>query len=309
MAAKALTELSGSSKTPQTTEEEGAMAANDLKDSSEAEQQEHHHPVSPAVKIKDEPMTIANQHHCDELEGIAGSSNSLSNYDDTRPTMTDHNMEEYGSELVGDNGNHQEPNMEVLSENILNLQQRLETAAVLMDISKKVVISPPCSNPESPSICVETDPSIINSVIKLNRRPNNNHRLRGNRTKFVTKTTAPKKGRFDLAHLSNILMSSQHSSNPTSIKNFELNDTRQMSPSCLFDCTDSKRGLLTAIESDHSSDSHRLEIDLNTLAERRSPESMASEDHGTDAATTQLWQALAQSAGKTDRHTTTFVKY
>lgn len=32
------------------------------------------------------------------------------------------------------------------------LQQQLETAAVLMDISKKVIISPPSSNPQSPSV-------------------------------------------------------------------------------------------------------------------------------------------------------------
>lgn len=35
---------------------------------------------------------------------------------------------------------------------LTQLQQHLETAAVLMDISKKVIISPPSSNPQSPSL-------------------------------------------------------------------------------------------------------------------------------------------------------------
>ena len=39
--------------------------------------------------------------------------------------------------------------------NLTQLQQHLETAAVLMDISKKVIISPPSSNPQSPSLASE----------------------------------------------------------------------------------------------------------------------------------------------------------
>jgi len=55
-----------------------------------------------------------------------------------------------------------------------NLQQQLETAAVLMDISKKIVISPPCSNPQSPCFSAAVDTSIKSSVIKSKRPLNQN---------------------------------------------------------------------------------------------------------------------------------------
>lgn len=45
-------------------------------------------------------------------------------------------------------------------EKLTHLQQQLETAAVLMDISKKAIISPPSSNPQSPSLQLMTENSI-----------------------------------------------------------------------------------------------------------------------------------------------------
>lgn len=297
MAAKALTELSYSSKC-QLTDSDGLD--NELMNQNVAEEGEtNSQPATgspPPVEIKEEPTTTVDQHHCSEREATMRRNDSPCNFEDNRPIIN--SLEDLRATLIANN--LQAHHKEDFNENILNLQQRLETAAVLMDISKKVVISPPCSNPESPSICIETDPSIINSVIKLNR-PSNNHRLRSS---MMMKSKPKKKAKFDLAHLSNILMSSQRAYNPSSIKNFELNGPMQIGPACLFDCnvSDNKRGLLTAMDSEHSSDSNRLEVDINTIAERRSPESIASEDHGTDAATTQLWQALAQSAGKRILH-------
>lgn len=51
-------------------------------------------------------------------------------------------------------------------QNMKHFQQQLETAAVLMDISKKVIISPPSSNPQSPCLS-EQQQSITHSVIKV----------------------------------------------------------------------------------------------------------------------------------------------
>lgn len=47
-------------------------------------------------------------------------------------------------------------------EKLTHLQQQLETAAVLMDISKKAIISPPSSNPQSPSLQLMTENNSIN---------------------------------------------------------------------------------------------------------------------------------------------------
>nr|XP_029732603.1 box A-binding factor [Aedes albopictus] len=51
---------------------------------------------------------------------------------------------------------HQQQQQLIQVKNLTQLQQEhLETAAVLMDISKKVIISPPSSNPQSPSLIAE----------------------------------------------------------------------------------------------------------------------------------------------------------
>jgi len=51
------------------------------------------------------------------------------------------------------------------------------------------------------------------------------------------------------------------------------------------------------LDSGDSSDSHKLEMDItSSINDRKTPDSLSS-DHATDAATTQLWQALARSAG------------
>uniref|UniRef100_A0A1A9WEX2 GATA-type domain-containing protein n=1 Tax=Glossina brevipalpis TaxID=37001 RepID=A0A1A9WEX2_9MUSC len=158
----------------------------------------------------------------------------------------------------------------------LSLQQQLETAAVLMDISKKVIISPPCSNPESP--CLASDSSIKNSVIK-SKRPLD--------SKLTTEMDlSVKKPKLELVNFSDLLISESHN-DLSNIKSFGTNE-----PLNIFDTKEEK----LSSDSEHSLDSNRLEMDITTLTERRTPESVASEDHGTDAATTQLWQALAHSA-------------
>ncbi|KAL9876832.1 uncharacterized protein LOC119642998 isoform X1 [Glossina fuscipes] len=158
----------------------------------------------------------------------------------------------------------------------LSLQQQLETAAVLMDISKKVIISPPCSNPESP--CLASDSSIKNSVIK-SKRPLD--------SKLTTEMDlSVKKPKLELANFSDLLTSEGHS-DLSGIKSFRTNESLN-----IFETNEEK----SSSDSEHSLDSNRLEMDITALTERRTPESVASEDHGTDAATTQLWQALAHSA-------------
>uniref|UniRef100_A0A1A9ZQW9 ZAD domain-containing protein n=1 Tax=Glossina pallidipes TaxID=7398 RepID=A0A1A9ZQW9_GLOPL len=158
----------------------------------------------------------------------------------------------------------------------LSLQQQLETAAVLMDISKKVIISPPCSNPESP--CLASDSSIKNSVIK-SKRPLD--------SKLTTEMDlSVKKPKLELANFSDLLISEGHN-DLSGIKSFRTNESLN-----IFETNEDK----SSSDSEHSLDSNRLEMDITTLTERRTPESVASEDHGTDAATTQLWQALAHSA-------------
>uniref|UniRef100_A0A1A9VJA1 GATA-type domain-containing protein n=1 Tax=Glossina austeni TaxID=7395 RepID=A0A1A9VJA1_GLOAU len=158
----------------------------------------------------------------------------------------------------------------------LSLQQQLETAAVLMDISKKVIISPPCSNPESP--CLASDPSIKNSVIK-SKRPLD--------SKLTTEMDlSVKKPKLELANFSDLLIS-EGRNDLSGIKSFRTNESLN-----IFETNEDK----SSSDSEHSLDSNRLEMDITALTERRTPESVASEDHGTDAATTQLWQALAHSA-------------
>ncbi|KAL5281856.1 GATAd family protein [Megaselia abdita] len=58
-------------------------------------------------------------------------------------------------------------------EKLTHLQQQLETAAVLMDISKKAIISPPSSNPQSPSLQLMTENSINPTASSSNSSYNN----------------------------------------------------------------------------------------------------------------------------------------
>uniref|UniRef100_A0A6P4E1U9 Uncharacterized protein LOC108039439 n=1 Tax=Drosophila rhopaloa TaxID=1041015 RepID=A0A6P4E1U9_DRORH len=183
-----------------------------------------------------------------------------------------------------------------------NLQQQLETAAVLMDISKKIVISPPCSNPQSPCFSAVVDTSIKSSVIKSKRPLNQNEIQDG-----VEIDLSVKKQKNDYSNQRNsapihpfcqtpMLDIQSHLRSEEDFQNYSItinqvggSDYKSKTP---------KASTGSLLDSGDSSDSHKLEMDItSSLNDRKTPDSLSS-DHATDAATTQLWQALARSAAK-----------
>ncbi|XP_036321357.1 uncharacterized protein LOC118735612 [Rhagoletis pomonella] len=236
-------------------------------------------------------------------------------------------------------------------EKIRNLQQKLETAAVLMDISKKVIISPPCSNRQSPNLpsMQTTDESIKNSVIKT-ERPSNEKT-----TTVVTSTVTTtlqdgkeidlsiKKPKLEFSNtqqtatnVSQLLhytrptilelqQQHQHHQQPqqthTQPVNLDLENASIIKggiENTSIPCSSTQLpipnrketpaataavGAVAYTDSDESSDSNRLEMDMSSmLNERKSPDSITSEEQVTDIATTQLWQALARSAANNENN-------
>uniref|UniRef100_A0A034WKC1 Transcription factor GATA-4 n=2 Tax=Bactrocera dorsalis TaxID=27457 RepID=A0A034WKC1_BACDO len=240
-------------------------------------------------------------------------------------------------------------------ENIRNLQQKLETAAVLMDISKKVIISPPCSNRQSPNLpsMQTTDESIKNSVIK-NERPSNEKTTATTATTVTATVTATqqdgkeidlsiKKAKHEFSNtqpttttttVSQLLhytrptilelqqqhqQKQQHQPPPqqqqthTQPVNLELETTSIIKggieirsrpcSSTQLSIPIKKENTTAYTDSDESSDSNRLEMDMGSmLNERKTPDSITSEEQATDVATTQLWQALARSAANNENN-------
>lgn len=206
-------------------------------------------------------------------------------------------------------------------DNFKQLQQQLETAAVLMDISKKVIISPPTSNPQSPSLSLVNDTSINNSVIKKNQSSKSNFHhgkeidlsvkkqiddnLSSSSIVFCHTKSPIKTSNFTPANLSEqsiIQTDDNYVKNMKSCeRNLSINENMPNKIEATANCSDT--------DTDESSDSNRLQMDI-TLAQdadatrvnvfsknRETPDS----DHGTDAATTQLWQALAHNACNYDK--------
>lgn len=196
-------------------------------------------------------------------------------------------------------------------EQYINLQQQLETAAVLMDISKKIVISPPCSNPQSPCLSANADTSIKSSVIK-SKRPSIDSDVHDG----VEIDLSVKKIKSEYGSEPNVAPARSYCqlpipkihASPTRIegnpKNYIITTPKILS-SCQW--TSTKKRNAESInpclsDSEDSSDSNKLEMDIaSAMNDRKTPESVNS-DHTTDAATTQLWQALARSAGKNINH-------
>lgn len=202
---------------------------------------------------------------------------------------------------------------------LTQLQQHLETAAVLMDISKKVIISPPSSNPQSPgmgdaqqnvkmtikrSSGDDTD-ATATKRIKSNAKGNN-----------ITTTIY----QLDSNVRPNIRVKSEsmYGANTTNAA-AAVDDTEGIRYDSDNDSNDSDPGRLEMdISSTHDNDDghsdagrcssspvklvykHNRSFNNNTLSGRDTPESNKSDDHRTDPATTQLWQALARSTGKCD---------
>ncbi|XP_034667667.1 uncharacterized protein LOC117901134 isoform X1 [Drosophila subobscura] len=184
-------------------------------------------------------------------------------------------------------------------EQFQSLQQQLETAAVLMDISKKIVISPPCSNPQSPRNSAVIDTSIKSSVIKSRRPSKKNDFYDG-----VEMDLSVKKKRYDYSNQRNSIPIHTFCQTPIQshrseedLQNYSITITQhggsdyKLTPII-------KTNSSSLLDSGDSSDSHKLEMDItSSINERKTPDSVSS-DHTTDAATTQLWQALARSAAK-----------
>ncbi|XP_032288982.1 uncharacterized protein GATAd isoform X2 [Drosophila virilis] len=188
-----------------------------------------------------------------------------------------------------------------------NLQQQLETAAVLMDISKKIVISPPCSNPQSPCVSAFVDTSIKSSVIKSKRPSINNDVQEGIEIDLsVKKVKREHSSQMNNPTTSNLSQSqildidASHMRNDGNLRKYSITlnevgpSSYQLNTKNLH--TESIASGLSV--SEDSSDSNKLEMDIaSAMYDRKTPESVSS-DHATDAVTTQLWQALARSAAK-----------
>ncbi|KAH8287945.1 hypothetical protein KR018_008858 [Drosophila ironensis] len=185
-----------------------------------------------------------------------------------------------------------------------NLQQQLETAAVLMDISKKIVISPPCSNPQSPCFSAAVDTSIKSSVIKSKRPLSKNEIQDG-----VEIDLSVKKQKNDYSNqrsavpLHNFCQTpmldiQSHLRSEEDFKNYSININNQQAGASDYKQKGPRASAGSLLDSGDSSDSHKLEMDItSSINDRKTPDSLSS-DHATDAATTQLWQALARSAAK-----------
>ncbi|XP_060660089.1 uncharacterized protein LOC132793929 isoform X2 [Drosophila nasuta] len=209
-----------------------------------------------------------------------------------------------------------------------NLQQQLETAAVLMDISKKIVISPPCSNPQSPCLsALSAETSIKSSVIKSKRPSIDNEMLHD--TVEIDLSVKKEKNDYEFAATSTSTSRNFGQQPPPpppppildvhvnaplrgscdgDLKNYSItiNDVGGSSIYQLNTKTPQQQqtklnteSIATCLsDSEDSSDSNKLEMDIaSAMNDRKTPESVNS-DHATDAATTQLWQALARSAAK-----------
>lgn len=186
--------------------------------------------------------------------------------------------------------NQQKPPI-IQMKSLSQLQQQLETAAVLMDISKKVIISPPSSNPQSPSVLDQSQPqSITSTVINLKRS-----------TSLEEMDLSVKRQKICVDEQSSPLRDAR--------KNYPSGDLSVIKRRVKEEIPDE---LSQQSDSNDSSDPGRLQMDINSQdsddskfnhkqivdSGRETPDSLKSEDHGTDPATTQLWQALARTTGK-----------
>lgn len=186
---------------------------------------------------------------------------------------------------------------------LTQLQQHLETAAVLMDISKKVIISPPSSNPQSPGL---SDHQNVKMTIKRSSADDIDaiaaKRMKNAKGNNVTTTVYQLNADADARSAAHI--KSEHSEGNRYDSDNESNDTDpgrlQMDISSSHDnddgcdANDALRCSSSPVKLVYK---HNRSYNNNTMSGRETPESNKSDDHRTDPATTQLWQALARSTG------------
>lgn len=238
---------------------------------------------------------------------------------------------------------------------LTQLQQHLETAAVLMDISKKVIISPPSSNPQSPSVSEQAQ-SINAKRLPLKRT--GNHEEVDLSTKRTKSTAVHIKTEFmhgknnesaNPYYLDNYVPHALKSviikNEPVfkeDIENDEINGTNQYESDMDSNDSDPDRLQMDISSSQEQNDRHMMikspvinngypllitgdyhndddagrgtsspvkmiykhnrshnnkQQELINDAGCETQESNKSDDHRTDPATTQLWQALARTTG------------
>lgn len=217
---------------------------------------------------------------------------------------------------------------------LTQLQQHLETAAVLMDISKKAIISPPSSNPQSPSVSEQVQ-CINSSRMPLKRNADVGVEEEDLSTKRPRSTVHIKSeysggggGRhtyqldnFGPHHALKSVIIKNEPVFKEDIENDDMNggtnqydsdidsndsdpDRLQMDISSSQDIDDGNatRGTSSPMKIAHKhnrSQSNKQHQQQQSIIDsgRETPDSNKSDDHRTDPATTQLWQALARTTG------------
>lgn len=203
---------------------------------------------------------------------------------------------------------------------LTQLQQHLETAAVLMDISKKVIISPPSSNPQSPGM------GDAQQNVKMTIKRTSGDETEATATKRMKSNAKGNNITTTIYQLDsnarpNIRVKSESMFGENSTHAAGVDDSEGGRYDSDNDSNDSDPGRLEMdISSTHDNDDgisdagrcssspvklvykHNRSFNNNTPSGRDTPESNKSDDHRTDPATTQLWQALARSTGKREFH-------
>lgn len=212
---------------------------------------------------------------------------------------------------------------------LTQLQQHLETAAVLMDISKKVIISPPSSNPQSPSVS-EQVPSTMKSSTRMPLKRSGNTEeidLSTKRSKSIAKkvylhgkSNHANPYQIDNYNSSQALKSVIIKNEPVfrdDVENDDMNGNNQydsdidsndsdpdrlqmdISSSQEVDDLNAGRGTSSPVKMvyKHNRSQNNKHQQVTIDSGRETPESNKSDDHRTDPATTQLWQALARTTG------------
>lgn len=178
--------------------------------------------------------------------------------------------------------------------------QHLETAAVLMDISKKVIISPPSSNPQSPGL---SDHQNVKMTIKRSSADDIDtiaaKRMKNAKGKNVTTTVYPLNAgvhiKSESDHSEGNRYDSDNDSNDSDPGRLQMDISSSHGNDDGNDANDSMRCSSSPVKLVYK---HHRSYNNNTMSGRETPESNKSDDHRTDPATTQLWQALARSTGK-----------
>lgn len=196
---------------------------------------------------------------------------------------------------------------------LTQLQQHLETAAVLMDISKKVIISPPSSNPQSPGVGSGGDQSHNVKMTIKRSRTNEEIDLSSKRSRTSSGKVSTTVYQLDTKpSMSAVTIKSEPiygvDENSAGNRYDSDNDSNDSDPGRLQMDISSSQDDGDAHDVGRCSSSpvklvykHNRSYNNNktsiTDSGRDTPESNKSEDNRTDPATTQLWQALARTTG------------